>query len=144
MRNGEISISTQNVAYDHDKKERQPSGRRYWVISIASNQRYVYPVAKSACSAVIFFSQNFVIMPYVCFNYDIFKKMLFLQGSSFVTRFDLIHKHGSTDRLPAQCVFIHGVIDVLNQPVSELDVLAADGWDRFGIHVRLLIWLVIS
>ena len=52
---------------------------------------------------------------------------------------DLIHEHGSAYWLSILCVFVHGIIDVLNQLIANLDVFAADAWYRFLIHVRLLV-----
>ena len=57
--------------------------------------------------------------------------------------FDLVHKQGSADGLATQGVLVHGVTDVLDQPVAYVDVLAADGRSRLCIPVRLLVRLVV-
>ena len=53
----------------------------------------------------------------------------FCPGTVIVlTWVDLIHEHGSAYWFSILCVFVHSIIDVLNQLVANLDVFAADAW----------------
>ena len=76
-------------------------------------------------------------------RYDLLIIKIILIWAYFITWFDLVHEQGSADRLATQRVLVHGIIDVLDQPVAYLNVLAADGRDRLSVHVRLLVRLVV-
>ena len=49
----------------------------------------------------------------------------------------------SVDGLSVHSVLAHGIINVLDQPVVDLNELAADGGDGLWVPVRFLVWLVI-
>lgn len=57
--------------------------------------------------------------------------------------FGLVHEERSADRFARACVLVHGIVDVLDQAIPQLDILAADGRHRFWIPVRFLIRLVV-
>lgn len=59
------------------------------------------------------------------------------------TWFDFIHEQRPADGLSASTIFVHGIINILDQLVTDLDVLAADCGYGFWIPVRLLVWLKI-
>ena len=59
------------------------------------------------------------------------------------SRFVLIHEQGPADGFTCLRVLIHGIVDVLNKFVPQLNVLSADCGDWFFIAVRLLVWLVV-
>ena len=59
------------------------------------------------------------------------------------TWFDFIHEQWPADGLSAPTILVHGIINILDQLVTDLDVLAADCGYWFWIPVGLLVWLVI-
>ena len=59
------------------------------------------------------------------------------------TWFDFIHEQRPAYGLSASTIFVHGIINILDQLVTDLDVLAADCGYGFRIPVGLLVWLSI-
>lgn len=59
------------------------------------------------------------------------------------TWFDFIHEQRPAYGLSASTIFVHGIINILDQLVTDLDVLAADCGYGFWIPVGLLVWLRI-
>lgn len=59
------------------------------------------------------------------------------------TWFDFIHEQRPAYGLSASTIFVHGIINILDQLVTDLDVLAADCGYGFRIPVGLLVWLRI-
>ena len=59
------------------------------------------------------------------------------------SRFVLIHEQGPVDGFTCLRVLIHGIVDVLNKFVPQLNVLSADCGDWFFIAVWLLVRLVV-
>lgn len=57
--------------------------------------------------------------------------------------FGLVHEERPADRFARQCVLVHGIVNVLDQTVPQLDILTADGRDGLRIPVGLLVRLVV-
>ena len=57
--------------------------------------------------------------------------------------FGFVHEKRPADGFARLCVFVHGIIDVLDQAVPQFDILSADGRHGFRIPVRLLVRLVV-
>lgn len=57
--------------------------------------------------------------------------------------FSFVHEKRPADGFARLCVLVHGIVDVLDQAVPQLDILAADGRHWFRIPVRLLVGLVV-
>ena len=58
-------------------------------------------------------------------------------------RLGLIHEERATDRLARLGILIHGIVDVLDQAVAQLDVLATDAGYGLLVEEWLLVRLVI-
>ena len=55
------------------------------------------------------------------------------------TWFDFIHEQRPADGLSASTIFVHSIINILDQLVTDLDVLATDCGYGFWIPVGLLV-----
>lgn len=53
-------------------------------------------------------------------------------------RLCLVHEEGAADRLAVLAVLVHSIVDVLNETIAQLDVLAAYTWYGLVVAERLL------